>query len=256
MNQNIRYKGLSLTPDELGTPNGTLALSANAELHDGSLRPSVVKGTDTSAALASGAKLVYVHKMSTQTKLIAVKPGASSSPHTLYWYNADGTYTGTNYISISMDITNLQVDSVGNTLILVGADGVYYVLWKNGAYVMLGNKPPFVPIQFHLDGGSGSSGDAATFTTKNKEDYKVKTDGGMLYAPQSGGISVTEEYRTSVTQQVLARVNKRIAEVTDMGYFYAPFLVRYALRLRVFHERLPDVLPPSVAWKAGFPKNQ
>lgn len=35
MQQSIRYKGLSLTPDEMAVENGALALCGNLELHDG-----------------------------------------------------------------------------------------------------------------------------------------------------------------------------------------------------------------------------
>ena len=48
MQQSIRYKGLSLTPDEMAVENGALSLCGNLELHDGALRPAIVSGTPLS----------------------------------------------------------------------------------------------------------------------------------------------------------------------------------------------------------------
>ena len=74
MNKNIRFQGLSLTPDELAAPEGALALSANVEIHDASLRPSIIKGTPATYPLKVSntvARLRYVHTTVAYTHFLA-----------------------------------------------------------------------------------------------------------------------------------------------------------------------------------------
>ena len=75
MQQSIRYKGLSLTPDEMAVENGALSLCGNLELHDGALRPAIVAGTSLASALyignsASIATLLYIHETGSYKHLV------------------------------------------------------------------------------------------------------------------------------------------------------------------------------------------
>ena len=88
MQQSIRYKGLSLTPDEMAVENGALSLCGNLELHDGALRPSIVTGAPLSQPLTVNgevAKILYVHETGSYHHLIAI---ASSA---IYWFLQDGS---------------------------------------------------------------------------------------------------------------------------------------------------------------------
>ena len=92
MQQSIRYKGLSLTPDEMAVENGALSLCGNLELHDGALRPSVVCGTKISGTLwvdeAGDIKLVYIHEINGCKNFI----GYYEKENSLHWLSEDGGY--------------------------------------------------------------------------------------------------------------------------------------------------------------------
>lgn len=127
MQQSIRYKGLSLTPDEMAVENGALSLCGNLELHDGALRPSIVTGTPLSQPLTINgevAKILYVHETGNYRHLIAI---ASSA---IYWFMQDGSLGSTTPIkSFDYEASVLSINSIGNTLIIVATDGIHYALW-------------------------------------------------------------------------------------------------------------------------------
>lgn len=146
MQQSIRYKGLSLTPDEMAVENGALSLCGNLELHDGALRPSIVTGTPLSQPLTINgvvAKILYVHETGSYHHLIAI---ASSS---IYWFMQDGTLGSSTPIkSFDYESTVISINSIGNTLIIVATDGIHYAVWLKDKYEYLGQKPPFMRILF------------------------------------------------------------------------------------------------------------
>lgn len=100
MQQSIRYKGLSLTPDEMAVENGALSLCGNLELHDGALRPAIVAGTSLASALYIGnsaniATLLYIHEAGSYKHLIGIR--TESRVSTLYWFDSDGSYMNSIY---------------------------------------------------------------------------------------------------------------------------------------------------------------
>ena len=95
MQQSIRYKGLSLTPDEMAVENGALSLCGNLELHDGALRPSIVTGTKIPGKLwvneAGDTKLVYIHETNGYKNFI----GYHEKGNSLHWFDDYGSYMNT-----------------------------------------------------------------------------------------------------------------------------------------------------------------
>ena len=95
-----------------------------------------------------------------------------------------------------------------------------YYLWKGGAtgYLYLGGKIPECPISFGLQG------------------EMVRTDEFSISFDSINEGSIWNEFsdnnKTRITDQVLAHINKFIAdESTNKGKFIFPFFVRYAYRL-------------------------
>ena len=131
MQQSIRYKGLSLTPDEMAVENGALSLCGNLELHDGALRPAIVAGTSLAEALYIGnsaniATLLYIHEAGSYKHLIGIR--TESRVSTLYWFDSDGSYMNSIY-TFSSGVSILSVNSVGNTLIITATDGIHYAIF-------------------------------------------------------------------------------------------------------------------------------
>lgn len=227
MKQTIRFKGLSLNRDEQSVEPGELSLCGGVELHDGALRPSVLEGTSIAGGAELPYKLLYVHKTANFTNYI------SANGNNIYSSRVSGSSWVTS--SVLATIAGIRsVTSVGNTLIVFGSNGLYYFLCKQNSgvwtYKYLGQKPPFLELQFNLH--HETSEDA-----KNTEEYKILFEGTLYDSPDDtivwpvGDINFRSEVTTSITEQVMARVNERISKGTSEGKFYAPFFVRYCYRL-------------------------
>ena len=252
MNKNIRYQGVSLTPDELAAPEGSLALSANVEIHDASLRPSLIKGTQVTNPLkVSGttARLRYVHTTVAYTHFIA------SIGDNLYWFHENGSLGGSGAYQIASLDNITKIESVGNTLIVLDADGIHYILWdgKQNNYKYLGQQPPFVDLQFALS------------EQKNCDDWQMMTeDLCNISVPEQEGVDNNDitisgttanlnKQQSLFTEAAWALINRTNAVTAEKGYFYAPFLVRYCYRLydgsSILHSA-PVIMP--VALKDPF----
>ncbi len=271
MQQSIRFKGLSLTPDEMAVENGALSLCGNLELHDGALRPSFVSGTTLANSLVTGdnsrvAKLTYIHETGNYRHLIAVvketisiKTGTTVSKSKMtriYWFNEDGSagkslpiYT---FSSTSNFIEITSISSVGNTLVVTTPTGVFYSLWKDSDYQWLGQKPPFIEINFSTsisdtpenynnggvdaDGSSSGFRDAFQQTTYGCGDIFNRVKMNILdvtNATEDGVecLTIKEDKQSDVTQSIYALVNRTNNLIARNGRFYANFFVRYCYRM-------------------------
>lgn len=246
MQQSIRYKGLSLTPDEMAVENGALSLCGNLELHDGALRPSIVTGTPLSQPLTINgvvAKILYVHETGNYRHLIAI---ASSA---IYWFLQDGSLGSTTPIkSFDYEASVLSVNSIGNTLIIVATDGIHYALWGDGGYKYLPQKPPFIEISFSIsddypenysNGGVDAEGSTNGFreafqqTTYSCNDVfnKVKMPFIDSLFRDLECLTIKEDKQSDITQSIYALVNRTNNLIARNGRFYANFFVRYCYRM-------------------------
>lgn len=249
MQQSIRYKGLSLTPDEMAVENGALSLCGNLELHDGALRPAIVSGTPLSQPLTVNgevAKILYVHETGSYHHLIAI---ASSS---IYWFMQDGTLGSSTPIkSFDYESTVLSIDSIGNTLIIVATDGIHYAMWESNGqsssdYSYKGQKPPFLELSFFFDpsnkpedyelGGINAKGskegfyDAFQQTTYSCGDVFNKVNGDSFTSGDQVA-NIKDDKQSDITQSIYALVNRTNNLIAKQGRFYASFFIRYCYRM-------------------------
>ena len=230
MKQTIRFRGLSLNGDEQAAEHGDLSLCGNIELHDGALRQLQVYGPSLGGGNSLDGKVLFVHQTSSYTHFITSISGS------LYWTeeNDDHTSWKTEEIVVnSVTIESLRsINAIGNTLCILSETGLHYCLFKDGSYKYLGQQPPFLDIQFNLH--LVDDGNTETITAK----YDVES-GGIIskeddYAVTLGNDMIeflNQDCKTSITEQVLAAINKRIDEKSGDGLFYAPFFVRYCYHL-------------------------
>lgn len=248
MQQSIRYRGLSLTPDEMAVENGALSLCGNLELHDGALRPAIVTGTPLSQPLTVNgevAKILYVHDTGSYHHLIAI---ASSS---IYWFMQDGTLGSSTPIkSFDYESTVLSINSIGNTLIIVATDGVYYALFQQGKdknfYDWLGKKPPFVDLGFNISysdkpldydlGGVDAEGSKEGFYETFQQ--TIYSCGELYNKVTSSGwkagdicMNIKEDKQSDLTQSIFALLNRTNNLIARNGRFYANFFIRYCYRM-------------------------
>lgn len=264
MQQSVRYKGLSLTPDEMAVENGALSLCGNLELHDGALRPSILSGTQISEALFVGntksiATLLYIHETGNYKHFIALQTDAGANTDaeantpSLHWFDEDGSYM--NLLHTFPSGTTIQsVNSVGNTLIICASDGIHYAIYHPdatyGSYQYLGPKPPFLDISFNIgypfgakdyaedypSGGIDTEGSKYGFIeawqqTNISCDNAYTKIKGDTWNPGDICVNIKEDKQSDLTQSIYALINRTNNIIARNGRFYANFFIRYCYRM-------------------------
>ena len=233
MNQEIKYSGFSAVPSDYECPDGQLATSLNLINEDNQLKP--VFQPSELAELTSGYKVVYIHDTNTFTHYILLNTGTNK----LYWIDesiiTDAAVKPVSSATIETELDKTSprrelysfgsteiynVYGIGNTLVVLTASGMHYLLWKGGTegYLYLGSKIPECPLSFGLQG-----------ELVRTDEFSISFNGiseGDIWKEFS------DDNKNKITDQVLAKVNKFIAEEsTNKGRFIYPFFIRYAYRL-------------------------
>ena len=238
MIKEIKYNGFTATPSDYECPDGELSAAINILPEEGEINP--ILPSSPLFTLPDGYKVVFIHTTSSYKHYI-VQVGLA-----LYWFDSS-LITGTLPVEITVDnltpftenssnqdnaIGNTlvflsidQVNAIGNTLVILSTDGIHYFLWKNSSYSYLGTHLPELPLSFSLQGERKESSNSEAFTVSFDEGIPETSHNPSSY-------NIPDGIKSSVTNQVLAKVNKFIAEnYTNGNRFMYPFFVRYAYRL-------------------------
>lgn len=224
MIQEIKFNGYSATPSDYDCLDGDLAVAMGVIPTNGALR-GIEMGVPV--RMLYKMSVVYVHETSAYKHYITINEDQTE----IGWIDGEGDNTG-NWITSATKIADVadfvKVEGIGNTLMIVTKEGITYCLWKDGAYIELGDHIPDIDISFGLVGHprlfSKSDGSKSTF--------EVEFETPRELANPVSTIVPTDEGVKQLTSQVMAKVNKFVKEQTvDKGRFCFPFLVRYALRL-------------------------
>ena len=204
----LYYNGITRTPSDHACKLGDLAECVNLISQNNEIEPI----STPPILLQCDGELLFIHKSSTYHNFIVNQNGVLKA--------FSQTTSGIEYYPFTMNISKLgtiyNTSCLGNTLILLCAKGIYYLLFKNNDYKLLGQKPPFIPLSFGLKG-----------TLVQSEEFTIDIDN-----QPSSQSDFTENNVTIVTNEVIHRANKLIAEnSTTAGKFIYPFFVRYAFRL-------------------------
>lgn len=216
MIKETKLNGFSAIPLEYEVVDGDLSTALGVVSEDGSLKPMLEPKVIMTFSKPSQ-KVVYLHDTTA-----------------FHYYIVHDTETGDVYYTEqeqrgkpelkpihSFGKTKLYAFSaIGNILMVLTEQGVYHYLWKSetDGYLALGTHLPECPISFGLQAEVVRTDEfSISFDAISKSDiFKEFTD----------------ENKNKITDQVLAKVNKFIAEEsTNKGRFIFPFLVRYAYRL-------------------------
>ena len=241
---NINFTGISLTPYSDVSPDSQLSACVGLEFHGGSLRPSVIGGTKyTLPDDGKQYRLDHVHSTSAYSHFIF------SAANQLYWADAvEGALKPTS-VGTFQDL--LSVNTVGNTLVVLTAKGLYYCLWTGNGYKYIGQQPPEIGLSFGLSLGTVERASTAGTIklTASAADY-------MTEPTRQFFISEKEDQRTYVTNVVWEAINKAIEGCTQNNLFCMPFFVRAAYRRfdGSYTMLTPPVLmiPDSTGPKARF----
>lgn len=252
MQQSIRFKGLSLTPDELAVENGALSLCGNLELHDGALRPAIIAGTPLKNKIKTfqegDTKLLYIHESGSYKHFIGMYLSGNSPD--IRWYNSDGELKKSIVIFYT-GVTIRSITSVGNTLIIITSAGTYYALFQKdndpeGDYEFLGEKPPFLELSFTLDSWDQAldyelGGITAETSNKGFREAFQQTNltcGEAFIKVSSttfkGGdkcVEIKADKQSEITDSIYALIHRTNNLIARNGLFYANFMIRYCYRM-------------------------
>lgn len=207
----IKYTGITARPSDYDCQDGDLATIINMTNENGNIIPIIPP--KTLFTLAEGQKVLFIHRTPNFCNYIVHDTNTKS-----LCYFTDKTPAITGLISLEGKEIN-QVNAIGNTLLFLSSDGMYYFIHKKDSYVSLGKKPPFLSMSFGLLGGIVES-----------EEYEINMDKNNTPASMNL-IILSGEAKTQVTDQVAVRINQLIKKHSiDVGGFIFPFFVRYAYR--------------------------
>ena len=216
MIKEIKYNGYSAVPSDYECADGDLAAAFGVVPENGAIHP--VLSPTTKFQLDNGDAVMFIHKTSSPTHYIVYN---SKSKNVTYINSGSDT----RYPIDTLEAPASRFDAIGNTLLAFTSGGIYYFLWKDGAYVALGNHIPDVQLSF------GLVGHPRLFSLSDESNAKFDITFDRI-AEDKIYSEFSEDNKTKITSQIMAKVNKFIAQETvNKGRFCFPFFVRYALRL-------------------------
>ncbi len=211
---NITYTGITQATSDLDCRDGELSLSHNLIQQNGAMRPIVLPRAQFS--MAEGERLVYVHSLSGYKNYLYTTSAGLLKAFRM----DDGVRTDYGFAyDIGTDTEINQIQSIGNTIIVLAADSIHYILFKDDDYKYLGNKLPELGMNFGLEGEENEAEIAVDFST-NEIDFNQ-------YGPDAI-VVIPDESSEQIYSQVIGTINKMVSDAKDEGRFVHPFLVRYA----------------------------
>lgn len=251
MIKETKYNGYTAVPSDYECTDGDLATAVNVIPEDGATQPLLPP--KVLFKLSDTQDVVYIHTTSSYTHYIVY----DTADNKMYWMNstAKSLATTDNYLIGTYEL--VDINAIGNTLLVFEKTKINHHLWKSGKYKSLGPHLPELTISFGLVGHprlyslvkeDGSSDRRGTFTIDFDDINESE-----LYN------TFSDDNKSKITSQVMAKVNKFIAEqTTNKGRFCFPFFVRWAYRLfdgsHTMHSApilmCPSTTPaPIVLWK-------
>jgi hypothetical protein len=168
--------------------------------------------------LDNGQTILYIHRTSNYVNYIYI-----DSNGRLRYKDSD---------NVSYDIGALHgtilksISSVGNTLVTVTDEGIFYYLYNDSKYIDLGMMPE-ISLQCGLSGKP---------TIYNRESIRAGSDSEITIKYtipwEKTYDDFSDDFSHEITDLILAKVNEFLEEyVRKQGRFVYPFLMRYAFRL-------------------------
>lgn len=226
MEQNIKQnfltfeKGVTSTPIDMIADDNTLSSAVNVTYQDEAFKPIQEETTLFALQDAGDEDMLYVHKCANFTHYITLvhdrqgeEQGGQIS-HELYYYVKENDSFVRHHIDTIEYYIN-SITSVGSILVIATNDGIKYMMFKNNAYHIY-NNIPIPELKFHLTSDKNVTSKGSHYDILHLINYKV----AVVDHKQ-------QDYNALVTG-LLAKCRKQASRNRT---FYAPFFVRYAVRL-------------------------
>lgn len=208
----IKYTGITTIPSDYDCPDGDISAMINLVNENGNLSP--VAPPEALFTLSDNQKVLYIHKTSDYCNYIVHD---TNEENICYFAKSP---TETKDITAIANKELYQINSIGNTLVILTGEGIIYALYKSGNYVIMGDKPEFPSISFRLQG-----------TRKNSESITSSFSAGGVYNGLTSSYMLTDEAVQATQNVIFAYINSDSANTKNLNRFQYPFMIRYAYRL-------------------------
>lgn len=251
MIKEVEYNGYSASPSDYGCVDGDLAMSLNALNEEGALRP--VLQPKRVLYTSSGSVVKCVHETGIYTHYIIIEDNDIK-------YKKDNILTPIHSFPSNIEI--YQITPIGNTLVVLTSDGMYYFLWKENKYISLGNELPELNVSPYISTNLmnttsfalsfGMSEMAETSTVISGSEYVGTDICKNLYNDTTTSYTLYGTVKQNVYERVFAIINHYTTILKRRGFFTEPFYVRFAYRMfdgsHVRHT-VPVLLVPTTSGK-------
>ena len=212
----IKYTGITTIPSDYDCPDGDIASMINLVNENGNLVP--VTPPEILFVLDNNQNVLYIHKTSDYCNYIVYDTQEGEKSGKICFFTDDVTNL--------KDITTIsnrelyQINSIGNTLVILTNEGIIYALYKSGNYVIMGDKPEFPSISFRLRG-----------TRKNSEILTSNFSAGGVFPGPFNSYTLSDEVAQATQNVIFAYIDSDSANIKNLNNFQYPFMIRYAYRL-------------------------
>ncbi len=245
MIKEVKYAGYSVTPSGYECQDGELDLSLNLINEDDTLRP-LCSPAVVIEDIPEGYKCELIHDVVTTRNIVFSH--ATDSGIVLYTSEYPEI---SDLVAIPVSLPDIRcIKPIGNTIVISTSQGMRYILWKDGAYRYIGERPPEPNIIFGCS-RVGTLTKSSKFKIPDSIDKIIHPDEWIddVWADQYK--DATKADITTLTNAVLGPLLSEVADkVTQKGFFYQPFFVRYAYRMYdgsyAWHSA-PVLMLPNVA---------
>lgn len=226
-------KGITNVPSDAICSDNTLAECIGLTYENGEHR--VIQKPEVFMTFAGNTTLTFlcVHKFNDEVRFIGYAKDGNS--YNIRWGTRDESdhnfrFHAGNLLSLT-SISDLQITSVGKTLIISSGEDLSYFLWKSDAYVNFGNKIPEPDIEFVMvkgtNWGSPDRSDLVSMCSQNA--------GGCLeFREFSSGLQwpyVVPGMQEIYNNLIVGLYYKSLKYIAENKCFAKPFLIRYAVEL-------------------------
>lgn len=256
MIKQIQLRGISRSPSDRMSQDGGLDESLNLYIDSAENAPALMP-EDVTASLGLPDDLqadkVFVHKTANYEHIV-VQTGSEVVAY------VDGAKKI--IASLGSDEHLLDINSVGNTLVLATDKQMYYVLYKKGEYNILGNKVPFPYINFWAD---HSEDDYHFFLSRTDQEEETAEQPWFERLPSEeewnkayeqdraiveNGNTAQNSIRTMLND-VWLKIDEEIKNLQRMDLLSGQVFFRYALEL--YDGSQLSSMPILVSASAGYP---
>lgn len=234
MIKQIQLRGISRTPSDRLSEDGGLSESLNMYMDTAENAPAIVP-TDVTADLGLpeglSAERIFIHKTANYENYIAVLKDKVVA----YTPDIKDDIEPLVVIDLASEETVSDIESIGNTLVISSSKDLYYILYKSGTYVYLGNKVPFPYINFEVKRGSGhavmfdSRGTDQSETTAWMDSLPTEDVWNEDY--NAGKDEHTNTEIAELLSDVWSKIDEKKAEYLKQGLVIGGVVVRYSVKL-------------------------